>query len=88
MTASAQTALAAKLQQVDELLENTRQVCGARETIDMVISHIGAQALGKSLDAHTSTATALLRLAPGTRTDVAGLDFQSVKLEALFMELA
>jgi ABC-2 type transport system ATP-binding protein len=73
---------------LDELLDTTRQVYGDPKTIESFISHTRAQVLGKPLDAHALATTALLHLAPGTRTDVAGLDFERVNLEALFMELA
>jgi ABC-2 type transport system ATP-binding protein len=73
---------------LDELLDHTRQVNGSGAAIGTFISGSGAQVIGRQPDWSAQTATALVRLAPATRTEVDGLDFQRVNLEELFMELA
>lgn len=71
-----------------ELLETTRQVSGFSDILKAFIARTGAQILSKSDRSHPGVENTLLRLAPGTSTEVDGLEFQSVNLEGLFMELA
>jgi ABC-2 type transport system ATP-binding protein len=72
---------------LDELVEHTRQVSGNGAAIASFVAATQARVLGTLPDANAATASALLRLTPGTSTDVDGLDFERMNLEALFMEL-
>ena len=72
---------------LDELLEHTRQVRGAGNTIAAFAARSGAQFVGRPPLHSAETESALLRLTPGTEPLAEGLAFEPVNLETLYLEL-
>ena len=72
---------------LDELLEQTRQVSGASQLVQLYAERHKAQIL-RTRNLENGRSIAILKIPSSAAHDVAGLSIDAVNLEELFMELA